>query len=291
MKRTLPFPKPDKEKLLLAKNLSNNEVRLVIANYYMEQEARKRADMQLRHLGDKMPNPLLNLTANAHAEWERFQAKALEEYASSHPVGKWMLDQCGIGPVIAAGILAYCGGGTIPETVGHWWAFAGMNPERKWNKGEKRPYNAGLKQIMFHLGECIKRTSNLPDSVYGPLYREQKAKLEARNERGGFADKAATFLMDDQAKQKTIRASGKVPPFYLDRMACRWVAKLFLSHVHALLYWHTYGNAPPKPFAISVLGHAHEIKIPDADVFPGFVDAYYGSKTAKKRNKAAAELV
>jgi hypothetical protein len=45
--------------------------------------------------------------------------------------------------------------------------------------------------------------------------------------------------------------------------------------MHAVLYWHTYNSPPPKPFAIAILGHAHEIKIPDLDMFPGFEDVYY----------------
>jgi hypothetical protein len=280
MKRASPFPRPDREKLLLAASLTTNEVRLVVANYYAEQEARKRADMQIRHLGDRDPSPVLHLAADAHAEWEALQQQILLHYAKGHPVGRWMLAQVGVGPVIAGGLLGYLATETIPPTAGHWWSFAGLNPEQKWEKGEKRPYNAGLKQIAFHLGECFKRTSNHPASVYGPLYQAQKEKLIARNEAGGFAEKAAVFVLADRAKQKEIRESGKVPPFYLDRMACRWVAKIFISHLHALLYWHTHGAPPPKPYAIVALGHAHEIRIPRTDLFPGFEAAYYGDRKA-----------
>lgn len=278
MKRTLPFPKPDREKLLLAKNLTNREIRFVVANYYLEQEARKRIDMQLRHMGDKAESPFLTVSAAAHGEWERIQKAGLKQYAEKNPVGRWMMEQRGVGEVLAGGLLAFLGDEKVFETVGHWWSFAGLNPEQKWEKGQKRPYNAQLKQLTFHLGECFKRVSNHPDAFYGALYRQKKAEVELRNERGGFADKAAGFIMSDAAKQKKIRASGQVPAFYLDRWACRWTVKIFLSHVHALMYWNAYGKVPPKPFAISILGHAHEIRIPDTKMFPGFEEAYYGGK-------------
>lgn len=280
MKRTLPFPKPDREKLLLAKNLTNRELRFFAANYHMHQEMRKRVDMQLRHLGDKEEHPLISLEkqGDAYALWENIQKEIMKKHAEGHPVGRWMMEQMGVGEVLAGELLAHLGGEEVHDTVGHWWSFAGLNPEKKWERGEKRPYNAQLKQTTFHLGECFKRVSNHPDAYYGALYRQKKAEVELRNERGGFADKAASFVMREPAKQKKIRASGQVPPFYLDRWACRWVVKIFLSHVHALMYWNAYGKAPPKPFAISVLGHAHEIKIPDTDMFPGFEEAYYGGK-------------
>lgn len=274
MRRASHFPL-DKEKLLLARNLSGAEVRLAVANYYAEQAMRKRADMQIRHLGDKELNPVLQYSADVHAEWEGIQEKVMLEYARAHPIGRWMLNQTGVGPVIAAGLLAHLPVGGIPETVGHWWSFAGLNPAQKWEKGEKRPYNPHLKQLTYHLGECVKRASGSENSYYGPLYKEQKEILVKRNDAGGFKEKSEVFVMKEPARQKAVRASGKVPPFYLDRMACRWVAKIFLSHVHALWYWTENHRAPPKPFAIAILGHAHEIAIPNTDLFPGFVEAYY----------------
>jgi hypothetical protein len=282
MSRTLPFPKPDRERVLLAKGLSSDEARIVVSNYMAEQEMRKRADLQIRHRGDKVLSRALTLTVEAHAEWEQAWKRELEVFARHQRIGKWMLDQTGVGPVIAAGLIAHLDNDNIPDTVGHWWSFAGLNPDQKWVKGQKRPYNAALKQLYYHLGECIKRTSNHHDSYYGPLYRAKKAEYERRNDRGGFAEKAAVYKGVSDPKNKKLLAEGKVPPAYLDRLACRWVAKIFLSHLHALLYWERKGKVPPKPFAISVLGHAHEIKVPDTEkLYPGFAKAYYGTSKRK----------
>jgi hypothetical protein len=32
-------------------------------------------------------------------------------------------------------------------TAGHIWRYAGLDPTVRWNKGEKRPWNAGLKVL------------------------------------------------------------------------------------------------------------------------------------------------
>jgi hypothetical protein len=68
--------------------------------------------------------------------------------------------------------------------------------------------------------------------------------------------------------------SGQLPDFNIDARARRYAVKIFLSHLHAILFWDFYGKAPPKPFAIPILGHAHELSIPHADFFPGFTEAY-----------------
>jgi hypothetical protein len=42
-------------------------------------------------------------------------------------------------------------------------------------------------------------------------------------------------------------------------MARRWAVKIFLSHVHQVMYYDHFKEAPPRPFAIEHLGHAHMI--------------------------------
>ena len=282
MKRTAHFPKQNAEAVLVASKLNNAEARFVVSDYYASQEARKRADMQLRHLGDKAAKsnfPLLNYAAECNAEIEKNILRVLERYASASPVGFWMLEQHGVGPVIAAGMLAHLDIEQAP-TAGHFWRFAGLDPSCRWEKGEKRPYNAALKQLTYHLGECVKRTSNAADSFYGKIYRERKALLVERNERGFNAERAKTFKTNSAEVRKVLK-EGKLPAGNLDRQACNYAAKIFLSHLHAVMFWDKYRKAPPKPFAIQHLGHAHEIWIPMADMFPGFAESYYGAAVSK----------
>lgn len=282
MKRTPKFPKHNAEALLLAHNLSDAEARFLTTDYYAMQEARKRADMQLRHLGDRANEanaPLLQYTAECNAEIEQVLLRALERYAMASPIGRWILKQHGFGPVLAAGFMAHLSNIEAAPTVGHWWRFAGQDPSCKWEKGEKRPYNAQLKQLVYHAGECIKRTWKSPDSFYGPIYAERKAYVVAKNDRGDNAERAKTFRTASADVRKTL-AKGKLPDGNLDRQACNQTVKIFLSHLHAVMYWSRFGKAPPKPFAIAILGHAHEYKIPDIDLFPGLAEAYYGTPPA-----------
>ena len=278
------LPRLSREEVLTAAKLTAPEARFLVANYYASQDARKRGDMQLRHLGaDRASEGLpdtLKYTTDRFADIEADTQKMLGKYAEGHPIGQWMIAQHGIGPVISAGFLAHLDIEHAP-TVGHWWRFAGLDPSSKWLPSEKRPWNAELKQICWHAGQCFKRSSNSPHSIYGKLYRQQKALVEKRNEAGEYAERAKVFITKSADVRKTLK-EGKLPANNLDSQACRFATKIFLSHVHALYYWYHTNEPPPKPFAVSVLGHAHEIKIPDTDMFPGFAAAYYGKRPLRK---------
>lgn len=296
MKRSTDIPRLPTEVVLQAHKLSDPEARFLVANYYLSQELRKRADMQLRHEGDAERPVLLHYTADSFSHVEKQVQKALGKYAEGKKIGQWMLAQYGVGPVISAGLLAHLDvfhpvrgedgqvklddAGEVVRTptttVGHWYAFAGLDPDRKWGKGQKRPWNADLKQIMFHFGECAKRASGSEKAFYGDIYKRRKAMLEERNERGHYAERAKTFVTNSP-EWKAILKQGKLPPGNLDRQACNYTSKIFLSHLHALWFWDTFGAPPPKPFAIAILGHADILPIPHADMFPGFSEAYFGA--------------
>lgn len=296
MKRSPNIPKLDRESVLEASKLSDAEARFLVSNYYQSQDMRKRSDMQIRHLGpsksvgidavDKPPNPpkLLKFTADTFASLENDMKKGLQTYAESSLVGRWCLAQHGIGPVIAAGMIAHLDIEEAP-TAGHFWRFAGLDPSCKWEEGKKRPYNAELKQLTFHFGECAKRFNTHPDCFYGHIYKARKEFLVERNDAGHNAERAKTFFTKS-ADWKKVLKTGKLPDGNIDRQACNYSAKMFLSHLHAVMYWDKYKKAPPKPFAIMHLGHAHEVRVPFSEMFPGFNAAYYGEK--KTRTKKAA---
>lgn len=294
MKRASQF-KLDAERVLEAENLTMPEIRFTVANYYAAQEMRKRIDMQLRHQGDK---PLLSYTGDSFAVIEVQVCRVLERAASAHVAGRWLLSQHGIGPVISSGMLAHidmeweecteclkkksfgceCGKPfktVVCETAGRVWRFAGLDPTSKWNKGERRPWNAQLKQICWHAGECFKRTSGSDKSFYGDIYRKRKEYEVQRNDTGGNAERAKTYKVSGDATEKTKKAlaSGKLPDGQLDRQATRYAVKMLLSHLHLVMFWDKYRKVSAKPFALSILGHAHEIVPPNLDLVPGLADA------------------
>lgn len=277
MKRTRHYPLAT-EKVLQAENLTAGELRLLVANYYQAQEMRKRMDMQLRHLGDKQPLEISKFASEAFADIEIQIAKALDKLLQN-PVARWIKSQRGIGPIITAGLLAHIDITKAP-TAGHIWSFAGLNPEMKWSKGEKRPWNADLKQICWHAGQCFMKQSNDPDCYYGHIYRERKKYEIERNEAGGNVEKAKEFKVGPGATKavKDKLKAGTLPDFNIDARARRYAVKMFLSHLQAVWYWSHFKKAPPKPHAIAHLGHVHEIKVPMTEMFPGFAKAYYGEE-------------
>lgn len=270
------IPRLSKEQVLLAKNLPLPAVRMAVSNYYRAQDGRKRADMQLRQLGD-LPDlgGILEHFGETMARLETDMEKELKAFASNHPVGKWLLAQHGIGPVISAGLLAHINI-EIAQTAGQIWRFAGLDPSVKWLPGQKRPWCAAMRQITWHAGQCFMRTYGSEKSYYGKLYAEKKHELTQLNENKHYAKRCETFVTQSEAVRKKLK-EGFLPEFVIDAMARRWAVKIFLSHLHAVYYWSHWGKPPPKPYAIAHLGHAHEIRIPHTDMFPGLAEAYYGA--------------
>src|SRR5215471_616600 len=131
----------------------------------------------------------------------------------------------------------------------------------------KRPWNANLKKLCFLVGESFVKTCHLDKSFYGPLYIQRKAQEEFKNNAGEFADQAAAALKAKNYSKDTeaykAYSNGRLPQAQIHRRACRWVVKIFLSHFHDRMYRARFGEAPPKPFTIEHLGHAHYIAPPD----------------------------
>ncbi len=280
MKRTSSIPRATKEQILSAANSTKPEIRAIVKNYYDAQEMRKRSDLQLRHMGIKDNPQGLLYAADTFANLEKDVEKMLRVYAENDPVGRWIMANIGLDVVITAGLLAHIDIEKAP-TAGHIWSFAGLNPNMVWEKNQKRPYNADLKQICFHAGQCIMRTHNDENSFYGKIYKRQKELVVARNESGQYAERAKTYTTNS-AYVKAILKKGKLPPGNLEKQAERFAVKIFLSHLQIVMWWDRYKVAPFQRFEMAILGHVHEIKVPHLDMFPGLEKAYYAPGAVKK---------
>ena len=257
--------------------LSAQEARYLVDAYYIIQADRKRSDNQARSMGEE-PHEVLAWFAAQNLLLEKQIQRALDAYAAAHPIGQWARAVKGIGPVISAGFLAHLDiynpvtdpeSGEVKmvptETVGHWWAFAGLDPSKKWSKGEKRPWNAGLKTLCWKAGESFCKVSGGDNpGYYGIVYRNRKAYEIAKNEAGEFAGQAKYALEVKKYGKDTDAfkhySAGKLPPAHLDARAKRYSVKLFLSHLHDVWYRHEFKKAPPLPYPIDHLGHAHYIE-------------------------------
>lgn len=239
--------------------MTPNEARFLVDCYYQMQENRIRADGQIRSMSEE-PHKVLSWLSDNSSFLEQQVKSALNHYAKSKHMGRWAMEVKGIGPVLSAGLMAHIDITKAP-TVGHIWRFAGLDPTSKWEKGEKRPWNAALKCLCWKIGESFVKVSGYDDAFYGKIYGERKALELQKNAEGQYKEQAI-----EGAKRvgKTTEAhkhytTGVLPPGHIHARAKRYAVKLFLSHWHGEAYRNHFGKEPPLPYPIAHLGHAHFI--------------------------------
>lgn len=247
-----------------AKLMSPQEARFLVDSYYQIQEYRKGAANQVRALSTgPEPHETVTWFFEQARVLESQLKRALDSWSSSQEIGVWAKGVIGIGPVIAAGLMAHIDIEKAP-TVGHIWSFAGLDPRTEWKKGEKRPWNADLKTLCWKIGESFVKVSGNPKSLYGRLWAERKQYEERKNAAGEFAEQAKTKLERFRIGKTTEAyghySAGRLPPGHIHARAKRWAVKLFLSHYHLQAYRFHYKSDPPNPYPIEHMGHVHWIQ-------------------------------
>lgn len=250
-----------------AATLSRGEARFLVDTFYSMQKQRIVAGNQVKALQKTAePHDVLQWF-NRNADFLETQVQGvLSKYAQSFVLGKWALQQYGIGPVITAGLLAHIDIEKAP-TVGHIWSFAGLNPTAVWGKGQKRPWNAELKVLCWKIGESLvnqKRFAADPAGLYVRTVFERKDFEHAKNTAKEYATQAGTIAAarPGHAQVATYQA-GMLPDGHIYSRAKRYAVKLFLAHYHAVAYELRYGTQPPKPYILTKdEGHVHLISPP-----------------------------
>jgi hypothetical protein len=291
-----------KELLKAGSKLKPSEGRFLVDRYYQLQDDRIKSEGQLRSLykGEEWPDYIKEALKNPATilEWmhtinmqlEEEIKKALKKFAENNFMGKWAMEQCGIGPVLSAGLLVHLEIEQAP-TAGHLWSYAGFDPTREWKKGEKRPFNAKLKTLCFKIGESFVKVKSRDQDIYGKIYQDRKALEMSRNKQGLFAEQAKEmakkfkanksvsydwysgkvtteaykeFLKKKEAsslaKPKTVGEGEGIhmlPPGHIHARARRYAVKMLLSDWHEIAYQDHYKKERPLPFPVAHLGHAH----------------------------------
>lgn len=281
--------------------MGKDEARFLVDSYYQMQENRIRAAGQIRSITDgEEPHQTLTWLFEQNKTLESQLKGALNVFVNSDSVGEWMTSIVGIGPVIAAGMLAHIDIEKAP-TAGHIWNFAGLNPNQKWGKGQRRPWNAQLKTLCWKLGESFVKVQNNEADVYGTLYAERKELLWQKNINGELSHNAVQALEAKKIGKDTTAykfysglikrdyvmekiqsgdsfppsipktALGEkvdtqmLPPAHINARAKRYAVKMFISHLQEVWYTMHYGKAPSSPYAIAILEHAHKVEVPNFD--------------------------
>jgi len=246
-----------------AQVMPESEARHLVDLYYQIQDFRIQGAGIVRAQGEE-PSLTAGWVTDQMRRTEEVIQKALDDYTDTRPEGRWAKSVHGIGPVITAGLLGHIDIERAP-TAGHIWRFAGLDPTVRWGKGEKRPWNAKLKTLCWKIGDSFVKFSGSDKCFYGHLYRQRKAQEVERNEAGAFADQAARALEErnikDAATVATYKA-GRLPDGRIDLRARRYAEKLFLAHLHHVMYEVRYNTPPPKPYVGEHLGHVHLIGPP-----------------------------
>lgn len=257
--------------------LSKDEARFLVDAYYTMQEQRIRTANQVRALSESgEPHSVIQWYLGQSETLENQVKRALDAYSGASPLGCWARSICGIGPVISAGLLAHID--VTKPTVGHIWRFAGLDPTVKWEKGQKRPWNASLKTLCWKMGESFVKVQNNDADVYGKMYAARKQLEAAKNAEHAYKDQAAAMLAAKRIGKETgaykAYSEGELPDGHLHARAKRYAVKMFLSHYHAVGHFLATGRVAPRPWIIEFGGHAHMKYPPNLEMVPGLREAY-----------------
>ena len=234
--------------------------------YYSLQDYRIASANQARKLNEsEEPSAIVAWLENQMEMLENQIKSVLDKWSAAQHMGAWAREIVGIGPVISAGLLANIDIRKAP-TVGHIWRFAGLDPTCKWERKQKRPWNASLKRLCWLIGESFVKVSGHKNDIYGKLYLQRKEYERQQNEAGAYVEQAKSRLESMRVKNTpeakgiiAIFETGKLLPIALHERSKRWTVKLFLAHWHEEAYRHEYGSEPPMPYPLAHLGHAHKI--------------------------------
>jgi hypothetical protein len=268
-----PLKRLTKDLLNASRTLTTHQARFLVDAFYMLQKNRIAAAHQVRTLtASEEPHAVIEWLEAQNEMLEGQIKRALDKWSDGQPVGEWAKSICGIGPVIASGLLAHIDITKAP-TVGHIWSFAGLNPSKSWNRGEKRPYNAALKTLTtFKLGESFVKVQNNDNDIYGRVYAERKRMEIERNDALVFQGAAAERMGKVGKSTEAYKAYkiGKLPPAHIHARARRYAVKLFLAHYHAVAFYVQYGLMPAFPYVFQHMeGHVDFIAPPHVDLIPG----------------------
>jgi hypothetical protein len=247
-----------------ARTLGRGDMRYYVDTYEQIQKMRIRLSNAARAsavAGE--PHKLSSWLAKQFIQLEAGLVRLMKSWAEEYEAGLWALSQYGVGPVIAAGLLAHID----PEravTAGNVWSFAGLNPQMVWLPGQTRPYNARLKVICWKAGDSFVKFHRRPECYYGHIYAKRKSLEIWRNENGQYREIAERTLAERRIQdRKTLSwyEAGMLPPGRIELRSRRYAVKLFLAHFQQVLR-ESNGLPVVAPFAIAQLGHSDYIAPP-----------------------------
>lgn len=269
-------------------DMTNTQAVFLVQRYYQNQENRKRFDNQIRALEKaNKAHAVIAWLAKNDRVLETSCKYALQTFAEAHPTGRWLLSIYGVGPVITAGLIAHI---DLEKTtsLGKLYRFAGIDPSMVWKKGQKRPFNADLKKLMWIAADVQVKFSGREECYYGLLYNKKKNHIQRCNTEGKYADAAAEqlkkFKYSKTTKAYASYQEGKLPDAHVHARTVRWLSKIMLSHVYYAFYLYKHGIKPPQPWILdpNLGGHDPAHYIPPPNLKKLYSELGYKAKDIKK---------
>ena len=183
-------------------------------------------------------------------------SQTLERFVSRYKVGQWLLAQTGLGAVGASTFLLSFDIRRAPHPS-NFWAYCGLRPE-SW---KHRRFNRSLKYIVLgRIGKLCITQKHREHAFYAQLYVAKLAQIQQLNAEGRYAARAAALLkLFPRSSRSSWWRQNQLHPSMILCYARRWTTKLFLSHLHHVMYEDYYGHPPPRPFAVEYLGRTQVI--------------------------------
>lgn len=206
----------------LATSLTAHEGRYLVDLYYQIQEYRIASQGQQRSLFDTdEPNAAIGFMAKEMHRLEQTIAAMLDKYSLSEPtgMGAWARGIVGIGPVIAAGLVAHVDVSHC-QTAGSLWRFAGMDPTMEWTG---RAAAAELMKAAFD----VERTDAAAMCWIGrALNRHVSDLYVAAGAEEVSRDEAMKVLRAQGVSSEQIQQGNELYPIHTDNLinhVCEWV--------------------------------------------------------------------
>lgn len=257
--------------------LDRQTVKYFVQMYYSMQKQRIIANRQAEVLAERgQPHALTNWLYRQSVILEKNVYDVLDYYTKNEAgwTGAWLRSIPGIGPVTAGGMIGYIDieNATVAGKI---WSYAGLAVGQAHVRGVQSKFNPAFKTICWKVSQSFVYLGDREDNFYGQIIRERKAKEIALNDAGNFADQAKEQLKKNIKSEnfKSTLEKGKLSPAHLQARAMRYGVKIFLSHLHEVMYFERYGILPPMPFVIAQLGHVDYLYPWNAHVVPGLLDA------------------
>lgn len=252
------------------KKLKNKELRVLVESFYDMQKLRIALGNRIRQYGKAGllesvdPYPALERIREGEKELEG----QIPSVVKQHPLwDMWFSGVKGIGPDMAAGVIAWRDDIGKADTISAFWKYHGLSPtQTKREKGQKLDHNPKAKTHVWKVGVQLLKAQG----IYAEIYYRAKARYERRDDIRkkhehivGYKKKNGKYVMKNGEKVPKYEAEGGMKSYklHIHNMAMRKMIKQFLADTWVM--WRTVEGLPvSEPYIFSLAaqekGIAHE---------------------------------